>query len=45
MPQVEKDKTGGGLFRPRRLGHVNYWVEDVESAIDFYRDVAGMEEV
>ena len=39
------NSQSGGLFRPRRLGHVNYWVKDVETVIEFYRNVAGLEEV
>ena len=31
-----------GIFRPRRLGHINYWVSDVAKTAEFYRDVAGL---
>lgn len=34
-----------GIFRPRRLGHVNFWVEDVDNVAEFYRDIVGLEEV
>lgn len=30
-------------FRPRRLGHVNLWVDDLERSIDFYESVCGIE--
>ena len=30
-------------FRPRRLGHVNLWVSDLEKSIDFYQSVCGIE--
>lgn len=30
-------------FRPRRLGHVNLWVEDLERSICFYEQVCGIE--
>ncbi len=30
-------------FRPRRLGHVNLWVEDLERSIRFYEQVCGIE--
>jgi catechol 2,3-dioxygenase len=34
-----------GIFTPRRIGHVNFWVNDHEKVADFYRDVVGVEEV
>src|SRR6266702_484218 len=34
-----------GLFRPRRLGHANMFVNDYMKAADYYRDVFGFEEV
>ncbi|MGE0797151.1 MAG: VOC family protein [Lautropia sp.] len=30
-------------FRPRRLGHVNLWVSDLEKSVDFYESVCGIE--
>jgi catechol 2,3-dioxygenase len=30
-------------FRPRRLGHVNLWVSDLEKSIEFYESVCGIE--
>jgi catechol 2,3-dioxygenase len=30
-------------FSPRRLGHVNIWVSDLERSIRFYEDVCGLE--
>jgi catechol 2,3-dioxygenase len=32
-------------FHPRRLGHANLFVGDYEQAAEFYRDIAGFEEV
>ena len=32
-------------FKPRRLGHANLFVSDYERAADFYKSVAGFEEV
>jgi catechol 2,3-dioxygenase len=29
-------------FRPRRLGHVNLWVDDLERSIRFYENVCGI---
>lgn len=34
-----------GIFRPRRIGHVNFWVNDYEGVANFYRDIVGVEEV
>ena len=33
------------VFTPRRIGHVNLFVSDVERARDFYRDVCGIDHV
>jgi catechol 2,3-dioxygenase len=30
-------------FRPRRLGHVNLWVSDLERSVDFYESICGIE--
>jgi len=32
----------GEFFRPRRLGHVNLVIDDVDQSVAFYRDVAGL---
>ena len=32
-------------FRPRRLGHANLWVGDLEATSGFYNRVLGLEEV
>ncbi len=32
------------FFRPRRLGHVNLVVDDVDRSMDFYMEVVGLEE-
>lgn len=37
--------THRGVFRPRRLAHVNFWVDDPETAYPFWRDVVGLEAV
>ena len=31
-----------GLFHPRRLGHVNLWVDNLKRAETFYNDVCGL---
>lgn len=36
--------TQTGIFQPRRLAHVNFWVEDYEKINEFYQDVVGLEE-
>ena len=33
------------LFRPRRLGHANLYVGDLDRSMDFYKAVVGLEEV
>jgi catechol 2,3-dioxygenase len=33
------------FFQPRRLGHANLFVGDYERATDYYRDIAGFQEV
>jgi len=33
-----------GIFRPRRIGHVNFWVNDHEKVAEFYRDIVGVGE-
>ncbi len=40
MEAITVPKVG---FRPRRLGHVNLWVSDLEKAISFYEAVCGLE--
>jgi catechol 2,3-dioxygenase len=34
----------GAIFKPRRIGHVNYWVNNLEEMAAFYRDVVGIQE-
>jgi catechol 2,3-dioxygenase len=38
-------KGASGFFRPRRLGHVNLYVGDVDRAMNFYNRILGIEEV
>jgi catechol 2,3-dioxygenase len=33
------------IFRPRRMGHVNYWVDDWRAAAKWHNDIAGLAEV
>jgi catechol 2,3-dioxygenase len=43
---TDESKPGGrGIFRPRRLGHINYWVSNVAETAEFYRAVAGLQTV
>jgi catechol 2,3-dioxygenase len=42
---ADSNFSGRGIFRPRRLGHINYWVSDVAKTASFYRDVAGLQTV
>lgn len=34
--------AGTGYFQPRRLGHVNLWVEDIHVSERFYHDICGL---
>ncbi|WP_322057299.1 VOC family protein [Paraburkholderia sp. J63] len=36
------DAAHGPFFAPRRLGHVNLWVDDLGRSEAFYRDVCGL---
>lgn len=36
------DQTTANYFRPRRLGHVNLWVDDLEASEQFYNQVCGL---
>jgi len=38
-------ETGKHTIRPRRLGHVNLYVGNIEAAMQFYVHVCGIEEV
>ncbi len=33
------------MFKPRRLGHVNMFVSNVEKSVDFYNNICGLEKV
>ncbi|HWM80577.1 MAG TPA: VOC family protein [Pseudolabrys sp.] len=43
--QPASTDRSGGYFRPRRLGHVNLYVGDLERMMEFYKRVFGIEEV
>jgi catechol 2,3-dioxygenase len=38
-------ETSSGYFRPRRLGHVNLYVGELEPMMKFYNKILGLEEV
>lgn len=40
--EVNAASTGAEYFRPRRLGHVNLWVEDLNASERFYSEVCGL---
>ena len=42
---IQKPQEISVLFQPRRLGHVNYFVSDLDQTMDFFKKVAGLEEV
>ena len=42
---MDQPTLTGGRVRPRRLGHGNLFVSDVQRAIAFYRDVCGFDYV
>lgn len=42
---TQKEQEISAPFRPRRLGHVNYFVSDIDRTMDFYKKVGGLEEV
>jgi catechol 2,3-dioxygenase len=44
MPKAEAHQVQGGIFAPRRIGHVNFWVNGVAEVAAFYRDVVGFDE-
>lgn len=39
---MEHGKGNGTCFRPRRLGHANLWVEDLQRSEAFYHDICGL---
>lgn len=44
---IQNDKNEAGrkaCFAPRRLGHVNLYVHNVDRSYDFYKQVAGLDE-
>ena len=44
MTTADASAVRGGFFRPRRIGHVNFWVDGVANVAAFYRDVVGFDE-
>ena len=45
MAAVPSPGNAQAPFRPRRLGHVNLYVADIDRSMDFYTRVIGIEEV
>jgi catechol 2,3-dioxygenase len=45
MSAVPQACNAHAPFRPRRLGHVNLYVADIDRSMDFYTRVIGIEEV
>jgi catechol 2,3-dioxygenase len=41
---TQKNEHSGGYFRPRRLGHVNLYVADMDKTMSFYTKVLGIQE-
>jgi catechol 2,3-dioxygenase len=41
---TETKVASGGLFNPRRIGHVNFWANNHLAVADFYRNIVGVEE-
>ena len=41
MPEIDY-VNGGSYFSPRRLGHVNLWVNDLGKSEKFYSDTSGL---
>jgi catechol 2,3-dioxygenase len=42
MPVTAIASSNGPIFRTRRLGHVNFFVADLERATDFYHSTCGL---
>lgn len=40
--QSSESTSGNHYFRPRRLGHVNLWVDDLQTSEDFYHHKCGL---
>ncbi len=45
VAELARTEAPSGYFRPRRLGHVNLYVADIDRAMDFYNRILGIEEV
>lgn len=45
VAELSREKSPAGFFRPRRLGHVNLYVADIDRAMNFYNRILGIEEV
>src|SRR5712691_363560 len=44
MP-IQQESGQQVMFRPRRLGHANLFIGDLERSMQFYNQVCGLEEV
>jgi catechol 2,3-dioxygenase len=44
MSTASASTAQSGFFRPRRIGHVNFWVNGVADVAEFYRDIVGFDE-
>lgn len=42
MGATVQSEQGARYFRPRRLGHVNLWVDDLQASERFYSEVCGL---
>jgi catechol 2,3-dioxygenase len=42
MITTKKSENGDTYFAPRRIGHVNLWVDDIDRSETFYHDVCGL---
>ena len=42
MTQATSHSTLAACFEPRRLGHVNLWVDELQRGEDFYSQICGL---
>lgn len=45
MDPMQSLATASAVLKPRRLGHVNLFVSDLERSMAFYENVAGFHEI